>query len=161
MPHAQVGRWLIVSLYKPRGAWELMVVPPLSQRWQPAQPTGPMPSRFARDAQFEKAGAIAQAGMPNLRPVPGFVMTTHDHTARLYIKPPAGASVVDVSAAKRAGNVPGTATLVFEPVLDDDAAAGDEVCFAVVAEGWGRVFAVASFSDGTSSRAQYYVMPSE
>ena len=98
-----------------------------------------------RDATLEAAGSALMHG------VPGYVVSTEMQSAKLIVRPPPGASTVSLAAEEYADG----ASLSFSK---EEVRGGNEV-WGVAGAGWGRVRARASFSDGTSMTAHYYVLP--
>jgi hypothetical protein len=112
-----------------------------------------------RDETLEAMGCAVLHG------VPGFVLSSDLNSARLFIKPPKGASVTGVTGVN---NPAVEASLQFSKQQNDEGeehvqaarahASGFE-SYAVTASGYGRVRVNINFSDSTSMTAHYYVLP--
>ena len=95
-------------------------------------------------------------GEPVLRGVPGYVIGSDMNSAKLLVKPPAGATVVSAKAASvgEGGGVLEVGELVPATVAD-----GYTAVPLAASGGRGRVTVTVAYSDGTSSAAHYYVLP--
>ena len=114
----------------------------------------PVPERGprARDAALARAGkAVAHA-------VPGFVVAPDMRSARLFVRPPNGASVSSINVSNAS-----VLTAALVAAGDDDAppAAGGYLAIAIApgARGGGRCRVSVSFSDGTAWSGHYFVTP--
>jgi hypothetical protein len=90
--------------------------------------------------------ALIAVGEPVLRSVPGYTLPADLTTAKLYITPPKGTTVTNVSAT---GTVVVGATTTY----------GDYTVVGVSGTTRGRSRLTVKFTDGTEAVAHYYILP--
>lgn len=108
---------------------------------------------LVREGPRARDAALRDAGEPVLKGVPGYVLPTDMESAALFVWPPVGVKLRGASVDDA------TVLRVTKPSLSDDADPSSPIRLAVRGLARGRATINATFSDGTWSSVQYYVLP--